>query len=104
MSKVVRHQAPCVNRASAYGQQISVFVVLERQIRKDIHKPMAILIVVEDSLTVYPSHHHMVDAIAAFLPHTPRHGVLLHRSPYIVLVTLHISNDFRGIILRLVHE
>ena len=68
--------------ASAYGQQISVFVVLERQIRKDIHKPMAILIVVEDSLTVYPSHHHMVDAIAAFLPGTPWHGVIIFTLRY----------------------
>jgi hypothetical protein len=56
--------------------------MLERQVRKNIHKPPAILIIVEDNLTIYPSHHHMVDATAAFLSGTPRHGT------YMVLTTI----------------
>ena len=36
-----------------------------------------VLIIVEDGLTVYPSHHHVVDAIAAFLPGTPWHVMVL---------------------------
>ena len=75
--EMVRHQAPCVDCASANGQQTSVFVVLERQVRKNIHKPSAVLIIVEDGLTVYPSHHHVVDAIAAFLSGTPWHVMVL---------------------------
>ena len=63
-------------------EQVAVIIMLERQVRKNIHKPPAILIIVEDSLTIYPSHHHMVDATAAFLSGTPRHGT------YMVLKTI----------------
>jgi hypothetical protein len=58
--------------------------MLERQVRKNIHKPPAILIIVEDSLTIYPSHHHMVDATAAFLPCTPRHDMTI--SIFVILL------------------
>jgi hypothetical protein len=74
---MIRHQAPSIDGTSSYGQQISVIVMLEWQVRKNIHKTMAILIIVEDGLSIYPTHHHMIDAIAAFLPGTPRHGLLL---------------------------
>ena len=80
--EVVHHKTPCVNHTSTYGQQPPVIIMLERQVRKNIHKPPAILIIVEDSLTIYPSHHHMVDATAAFLSGTPRHGT------YMVLTTI----------------
>ena len=69
-------RAFCASLGS-YWQQPAVIVVLERQVRKNIHKPSAVLIIVEDGLTVYPSHHHVVDAIAAFLSGTPWHVMVL---------------------------
>lgn len=53
------------------------------QVRENTHKPMAILlIIVKDSLPVYSSHHHMIDAISAFLSRTPGHGIIFFTLRY----------------------
>ena len=82
--EVVHHKTPCVNHTSTYGQQPPVIIMLERQVRKNIHKPPAILIIVEDSLTIYPTHHHMIDANPTFLPCTPRHDMTI--SIFVILL------------------
>jgi len=74
--EMVRHQAPSIDHASSYWQQPALVIMLERKVSKNIHKPPAILIVIEDSLTIYPTHHHMIDAKPTFLPGTSRHDML----------------------------
>ncbi len=86
-----------------------LIIIQKRDVRKNIHKPMAILIVVKDSPVIHPTHHNMIDADPIYIPCTPKacFQYILHLKKqlfgdYIVLIT-YIEVPI-PLILNLFHE